>query len=119
MTIHPFQHFPPPPPLLNSAGEVSAYLRRLWEGVYQLRKGKSENVIEVTLAANVASTDINDIRLSPQCVLVFDPKTANAAAELYGATMYVATADRDNSVWTITHANNAQTDRTFQVAIIG
>jgi uncharacterized secreted protein with C-terminal beta-propeller domain len=76
-------------------------------------------VTELTLTANVAATTLNWKGLSPQSVVVFDPKTANAAAELYGGTLYVLTANRGNDVWTVTHANNAQTDRTFQVAIIG
>ena len=59
------------------------------------------------------------IRLSPQSVVTFDPKTANAATELYGATMYVLTANRGNAAWTITHANNANADKTFAYSIIG
>jgi uncharacterized secreted protein with C-terminal beta-propeller domain len=76
-------------------------------------------VTELTLTANAATSTLTWKGLSPQSVVVFDPKTANAAAELYGGTMYVLTANRGNDVWTVTHASNAQTDRTFQVAVIG
>jgi len=76
-------------------------------------------VTELTLTANVATSTLTWKGLSPQSVVVFDPKTANAAAELYGGTLYVLTANRGNDVWTVTHANNAQTDRTFQIAVIG
>jgi hypothetical protein len=91
----------------------------MWEAVQQMRRGKMDIVTELTLTANVATSTLTWKGLSPQSVVVFDPKTANAAAELYGGTMYVLTADRGNDAWTVTHANNAQTDRTFQVAIIG
>jgi hypothetical protein len=111
MTIRPFLHLPPPP--------SDPAVRRLFEVVQQMRRGKMECVSEITLTANAATTVLNFKGLSPQSVVIFDPKTANAAAELYGGTMYVLTANRGNDAWTITHANNAQTDRTFQAAVIG
>ena len=111
MTIRPFLHFPPPP--------ANPELRRQYEVLQQLRSGKTENVAEVTLTANVASTTVTDIRVSPQSVLVWHPRTANAAAELANGTMYVTDANMGNGTYTITHANNAQTDRSFRVAIIG
>ena len=111
MTVRSFLHLPPAPPTPEG--------RRLFEVVQQLRRGKMDIVTELTLTANAATSTLNWKGLSPQSVVVFDPKTANAAAELYGGTLYVLTAGRGNDVWTVTHANNAQTDRTFQVAIIG
>jgi uncharacterized secreted protein with C-terminal beta-propeller domain len=76
-------------------------------------------VTELTLTANAATSTLNWKGLSPQSVVVFDPKTANAAAELYGGTLYVLTANRGNDVWTVTHTNSAQVDRVFQVCVIG
>ena len=111
MTIRPFLHLPPPP---NNPA-----IRRLYEVMQAMRRGKLENVTEITLTANAATSTLSFKGLSPQSVVVFDPKTANAAAELYGGTMYVLTANRGNDTWTVTHANNAQVDRTFQVAVIG
>ena len=111
MTIRSFLHLPPPP--------NNPEIRRLYEVLQQMRRGKIECVTEITLTDNAATTVLNYKGLSPQSVVIFDPKTANAAADLYGGTMYVLTANRSNDAWTITHANNAQTDRTFQAAIIG
>jgi hypothetical protein len=91
----------------------------MWEAVQQMRRGKMDIVTELTLTENAATSTLTWKGLSPQSVVVFDPKTANAAAELAAGTMYVLTANRGNDAWTVTHANNAQTDRTFQVAIIG
>jgi hypothetical protein len=111
MTVRSFLHLPPAP--------RTPELRRMWEVMALVRRGKMDIVQEFTLAANVATSTLTWRGLSPQSVVVFDPKTANAAAELYGGTMYVLTADRGNDAWTVTHANNAQTDRVFQVAVIG
>lgn len=74
---------------------------------------------EITLTINVATTVLARNGLSVQSVVHFDPRTANAAAELYGGTMYVLTANRLENSWTITHANNANADRTFQYTAIG
>lgn len=111
MTVRPFLHLPPP--------QNTPEARRLHEVMQQVRRGKLECVVELTLTPNAATTTLSYKGLSPQSVVTFDPKTANATAELYGGTMYVLAADRGNDSWTVTHANNAQADRTFQVSIIG
>jgi len=118
MPLYPFLHLPSPTQFSNLS-EVASYLRRQWDALQSMRKGKLECVTTLTLAANAATTTITDIRLSPQSVVVFDPKTVNAATELAAGTLYVLTANRGDGSWTVTHANNAQTDRDFQVAIIG
>ena len=119
MTVQPFNSLPPPPNRFVTFEDVAIYLRRIWESVSTLRKGKLECVTELTLTANSATTTFTDSRLSAQSAVFFDPKTANAAAEKAAGTMYVLTANRGSGVWTITNANNAQADRSFQVAIIG
>lgn len=118
MPVFPFLH-PPSPTQFKDFQEVTAYVRRLWESLQAMRRGKIECVTELTLTPDSDTTTLADLRLSPQSVVVFDPKTANAAAELYGGTMYVLTADRDNGAWVISHANNSQADRVFQTAIVG
>lgn len=118
MTVRPFLHLPPPA-TFGSLSDVSSYVRRMWDALYKLRKGKIECVTELTLTPNTTSTVLNYINLSPQSVVVFDPKTANAAAALYSGSLYVTAANRGNEQWTVTHANNAQTDRSFQIAVIG
>jgi len=111
MTIRPFLHFPPPP--------NDPFLRRQYEVLQQMRAGKLECVTTLTLSPGVTTTVLNFYGLSPQSVVVFDPTTANAAAELAAGTMYVLTANRGNDAWTVTHANAVSADRTFQVAVIG
>jgi len=70
---------------------------------------------EVTLTENAASTVVTDERVgeTPSCVTL-TPLTANAAAEIGNGTLYIAHAA---GAFTITHANNAQTDRTFRYAV--
>ena len=75
--------------------------------------------LTVTLAANATSTTVTDERLSYYSTVVFDPMTANAAAEKAAGTLYVTQANRKNGVWQITHNNDASSDRTFRMAILG
>jgi hypothetical protein len=111
MTIRSFLHFPPPP--------ANSEMRRQYEVLQQIRSGKLEVVGELTLTAGAATTAVTDIRVSPQSVILWHPRTANAAAEMAAGTMYVTDANMANGSFTVTHANNAQTDRDFRYAIIG
>ena len=118
MVIRPFLH-PSPVTEVRTLGDVSTALKRLWESVYPLRHGKLECVAEVTLTASAASTVFKRLGISRQSVFIFDPLTANAAAELAAGTLFITQANRINDQVTITHANNAQADRNYLVAIIG
>ena len=118
MTIRTFLHSPTPPSI-GSLADVQVYLRRLWDTMFRMRQGKIECVTEVTLAASVATTTFNDIRISIQTCLIFDPRTANAAAELKSGNMYVLDANRSKGQIVISHTNNAQVDRTFFLALLG
>ena len=111
MTIRPFLHLPPPP-----ADPVE---RRRYEVLQAMRSGKLDCLAELTLTAGSASTTLTDVRISPQSVFVWHPTTANAAAELAAGTMYVLAADQTNGSAIVQHANNAQVDRSFRLAIIG
>lgn len=117
MTVHPFLHLPPPASFKNYA-EVQSYLRRMWDSLRPLRLGKTENVIEFDLSTGTTSTVLYFKGLSPQSVVVFDPKNAAASTEIHSGSMYVLTANRGNDQWTVTHSNSASA-RAFQVAIIG
>ncbi len=78
--------------------------------------GKINAAGEVTLGASAASTTVTDYRVGSESVIVFTPTTANAAAE-QGGTMFLSA--RAKQSFTITHANNSQTDRTFIYIVIG
>lgn len=95
------------------AGETN--LRRIVGVVSRLLQGKLNAVATVTLTANSATTTFDDPRIGGASFLGFTPRTANAAA---GLTVLRVTA-KDKGTATLTHANNAQADRTYDVLIIG
>lgn len=97
------------------------WLRRTEPVVNGLMQGKSNNYGTFTLTANATSTTFQEApnRISSYAVVLPMPITANAATEFASGAMYVSSTDPANSTFTITHANNAQTDRTFRYAIIG
>jgi len=111
------------PPPTDASDDSNAALRRFTRQIAQavqlLMRGKMNNTVELTLTPGAAATVWEDPRLTSTSAVVFDPLTANAAAELAAGTMYVLKANRNNGSWTITHANAATTDRTFRAAIIG
>lgn len=76
--------------------------------------GGGNNTGTVTLTASATTTTVTDTRASNTSIVVLMPTTANAAAAL--STTYISST---LGSFTLTHANNAQTDRTFNYAIIG
>lgn len=96
---------------------IERWLRLSSEVINGLLAGRSNNTGELTLTANAASTTLTDPRLNVFSVVLLDPVTSNAAAAI--ATTYATKANRNNGSWVFTHANNAQTDKTFRYAIVG
>lgn len=96
-----------------AAGDTD--LRRIVGVVRRLLTGKMNAVTSVTLTANAATTTLTDRRLGGASYIGFSPTTAHGAAEI--PTLYVSAKATGSA--TLTHANNAQTDRTFDVLIIG
>ena len=89
--------------------------RRLADSFNRVVEGRTDNYGTFTITANAASTAVTNRLVSEDSTIVLMPTTANAAAAL--ATTYIATVA--NGSFTVTHANNAQTDRTFRYAWIG
>jgi hypothetical protein len=118
MTIHPLEPLRPIREV-KSFQDVSDALRRVWDVIYSIRRGKLECVAEITLTPGAASTVFERQGLSPQTVIDFDPLTANAAVEKAAGTLFVTLANRQKNQFTISHANNAQADRSFLVSLIG
>jgi hypothetical protein len=98
----------------NLSNEVE-HRRQLARLSNNLLQGKLNTVIQVTLTANSATTTVTDARIGAYTGLFFSPLTADAASALSG--LYVSS--QVNGSATLTHANNAQTDRTFNVLLIG
>lgn len=78
---------------------------------------RANAVTEITLTANAASTTLYHPTLGYYAHVSLMPQTANAAAAL--ATTYIAQATMAKGECVITHANDAQTDKTFRVKIDG
>ncbi len=98
---------------LNTSGVNQPY--QVAQTVNALAKGKSNNVEDVTLTASSATTILNNPLITPDSHISFTPLTANAAAALAG--LYVSA--RTAGTATLTHANNAQVDKSFTYCVIG
>ncbi len=85
--------------------------------IRQLCEGRSNAVGTFTVAANAASTTVTAKTCGSGSSVLCFPTTVHAAAELSGGSMYVGTVN--NGSFVVTHANNAQTDRTFMYVAIG
>lgn len=85
--------------------------RRIAVAVNGILDGRGDHYGSATLTASTATTVVTEARVTDFSTIVLTPTTANAAAELGAGTLYVS-AKADGS-FTLTHANNAQTDRTF------
>ena len=92
------------------------FIRQLSAAVRRLFDGKLNSTGEVTLTASTTTTTVTDQRVTSTSFIGLMPKTANAAAAL--GTTHVSARTNSGS-FTLTHANNAQADRTFTYVIIG
>jgi hypothetical protein len=84
---------------------------KIAEAVHQLTRSRDG---EVTLTPGATITVVIDPTVTPDTVILFDPLTANAAAEIYAGTMYVLPANRFLGSFAITHLNAGTTDRAFR-----
>lgn len=92
-----------------------AAFRRMAVVVNRINSGKINVKTEFTLATGTTTTVVTDDRLSLDSVVLLDPTTANAAAEV----PYAISSDRRNGQWTFTHVNSGTSDRTYKIAILG
>lgn len=79
--------------------------------------GRSNAFGQFTLTANAASTTVAAENCAPESSIALMPMTANAAAAL--ATTFITSANITAGQFVLTHANNAQVDKTFRYAIQG
>jgi hypothetical protein len=90
-------------------------LSKIVGAIQELTKGRSNATGTVTLTANAASTAVTAMNCGSASYPFLIPLTANAAAAL--ATTYVSAIN--NGSFTLTHANNAQVDKTFGFVCLG
>ena len=91
--------------------------RRIYQALQDLGAGRSNAHAEISLTISVTTTTITDSRVGPESAITLTAQTANAAAEVGNGTIYVSSTLAGSFV--LTHANNAQADRTFRYAIVG
>jgi len=94
---------------------IEEWLREIAKAVNLMIDGQSNAVGEFTLTAGATSTVIADLRVGIDARILLMPTTANAAAAL--TTTYISSIGKQT--FTISHANNSQTDKIFKYAIIG
>lgn len=95
---------------LNQAG-----WQRLVDAVIQLVNGRHNAGDRFTLTPGATTTVVAHPNCSSDCEPQFSARTANAAAAV--ATTYVSSVRQGSFV--VTHANNAQVDRTFGYTVTG
>jgi hypothetical protein len=87
------------------------------QAIRDLFAGRSNAVGTVTLTANAASTAVTAINCGAGSRVFLMPTTANGSAEFGNGTIRISSVGQ--GTFTITHANNAQTDRTFFWVALG
>lgn len=100
-----------------AAGET--LLPRVVAAVRGLAAGRSNAAGHVTLAANAATTTVKAPNCGADSEVFLFQKSANAAAEIGSGTIYILPANITAGQFIITHANNAQDDRTFSYVCLG
>lgn len=103
----------------TSTRNVMTHAAALGRAANQVQGGAINLAPELTLEPSTTTTVFRDPRLSQFNMVLLDPLTAHAAAELAAGTLYALEADRQTGAWTFTHSNSAQTDRTFRTVILG
>src|SRR6185436_9943596 len=83
--------------------------------------GKTNNTSAVTLTSSTATTVVTLAkgRLGPNTIILFEPTTATAAAELAAGTMWVSSKDVAAGVFRITNSVSVAGDRTFNFILVG
>lgn len=103
--------------LTGFSSTLREQLVRLSVQVDQIMNGKHRAIGAVTLTAAAATTTVTDARVGGNSKITYSPTTANASAEIGAGTIYVSAKNEGSFV--VTHANNAQADRTFDYTISG
>lgn len=97
--------------------DVREMVRKLADAVNSLGDGRSNATGTVTLTAAAATTAVTDRRVGTDSVIALMPTTANASGEIGAGTIYIAAVTAGS--FTVSHANNAQADRTYGYSICG
>lgn len=100
------------PPHLQEQDQV-----RQNQAIRELFEGRSNAVGTVTLTASQTTTAVTAINCGAGSRVFLMPTTANASAEFGNGTIRISSVGQ--GTFTITHANNSQTDRIFFWVALG
>lgn len=91
--------------------------RDVAQAVNSILQGKINSVGTVTLTAGAGTTTVSNPLVTKNSVILFAPQTAHAAAI---ALPYVLKSNiTEGASFVITHANDANGDKTFSLVILG
>lgn len=90
--------------------------RQIARAVAAIMAGRTNNVLDVTLTANAATTTVSDARVSAFSVPICVPATSNAQSI---AVPYRSYSSAANGVLILNHANNANADKIFKIILVG
>jgi len=94
-------------------------LRKISKAGKGAMQGKTNNTGTFTLTANSATTTLTFAagRLGINTVLLWEPTSSNSAGAI--SSLYESARDVSNGTITLTHANTADIDRTFNYILVG
>jgi len=92
-------------------------LIKLVRSIRDLFEGRSNAMGSFTCTENQATTVVTHPNMGPESRVMITPTHANAAAEYGNGTIYISA--KTVGQFTVTHANSATANRTFDYAIQG
>lgn len=109
--------YPPARPAVQlSLADAPDHRRQLGQASNRQLQGHMNCTLFVTLDPNVNSTMVVDSRISAQTYAGMMPQTSDAGAEIAAGGLFV---NCTNGSLVISHANNANADRSFVMCLIG
>lgn len=105
------------PPLYWDEPEKHRYL--IAQAVQNILDGKLNSAGNFTMTANAATTVVQDRRVGVNSLILPMPTTQNAGGEVGYYFTNVGTKTGDISSFTVNHATDSRTDRTFRYIILG
>jgi hypothetical protein len=104
----------PTMPLLRDVTDWKEAARFIESAIQLIMNGKLNVTGTVTLSANQTTTTVTDTRAGSNSFIYLMPTTANAGGEL---GWWISA--RDKQEFTVTHANDSRSDRTFTYIVLG
>lgn len=92
-----------------------AFRRAVSNAISNILRGKLTNAGSFTLKASATSTTVSDARAGINSVILWSPRTSNAAGAM--TNLYAAT--KTNGSFILAHSSTATSDRTFDYVVIG